>query len=485
MTQFVSDLSPHDGKAMDRDAISKRVRAIRHPAFIGALMVGSLIPFYFLFDQEFVNRWLPPILGAGCLWILFQMRRVGLAQVILTPIAWFLAVCAVYYGVGPLIYIYGNAMSLARLHSFYAVDQQALWRTNLLNVVSIALILFFFSVGMRVTWLRPFKAYGHDRVLSKTAYIFACIGILFTVLTVGLRLYKGDAFLMPGIFFTLARCTHTSLFLSTLLYFRGRRDIRILFLGMTVLVGFFAFTSLMKQNIIEFAMMLFFGIFLAAPSARKLVIAACAVVAVFPALHTITTYARIMIWTQGANRASTADLVRAFSDVEGIDAITQANVGNQGSWQRISSAPVQAFAMDSFDRGQPGSTFGTALWAFVPRLIYPDKPIITQGDVFTTLVKGRAVGGGTGAGYFGEAYWNKGWPGVLLMSVFVGMLLAVFTQFNSNMVLTGNYQYFAVAFMTLASGYRADDWLVAVTFNSIPLMIVLYILTDFITRRVA
>ncbi len=70
-----------------------------------------------------------------------------------------------------------------------------------------------------------------------------------------------------------------------------------------------------------------------------------------------------------------------------------------------------------------------------------------------------------------------------LKSGFNKVLLAGLTQFNSNMDSTGNYQFFPVAFMSLAVGYRVDDWLVAVTFNSIPLMIALYLMIKFISRR--
>jgi len=481
----------------------------RAVALKAALVMGVLIPFYFLPSQHDVNTWSPVLLGSICLCSLFSLRKAGLSQVILSPIAWFLLACSVYYGVGPLLYIYGNEMTINYANTFYYVNEHALWRTNLLNIASIALILFFFSTGMSLDLLRPFKyidtiieraakrvrghwlsrlssrdvAIGSLVTLKRAACFFAAIGVLFTLLTHYLRSALGQDFLMPGIFYTLAKVSLAGLFLYSLLYFRGVREIKWQFLLLTGFVGYFSITSLMKQNILEFMIVLFLGYFLARPSIRKLVIAACVVLVMFPALDILTTYGRVLMWTDHSHQTNISKMIVSASKSGAISRINNTNKGFQRIWARISYASAQAFAMDAYDAGRPGNSFKTALWAFVPRLIYPDKPVITQGEVFTTLVKGAAIGGGTGAGYFGEAYWNLGWFGVLVMSMLVGVLLAALGQFNNNMVLTGMYQFFPVAFMALHIGYRVDDWLVATTFNSVPFMIVLYIMVALISRR--
>jgi len=287
---------------------------------------------------------------------------------------------------------------------------------------------------------------------------------------------------MPGIFFVFAKLLLSGIFLYSLLYFTGLRKVKIPLLLAIGFAGFFAITSLMKQNILELFMVIFFGAFLAGPSAKKLLIAICGVLIILPTLTTLVSYARIMTWTEDSSQTSVAALVTAMSDTDKLSNFKESNENSQGFWGRICYAPAQAFAMDAYDRGKRGETFETALWAFVPRLIYPDKPVITHGEVFTTLVKGAPIGGGSGAGYFGEAYWNMGWFGVFFMSMVVGILLAALTQFNIDMVSTGNYQFYPVAWMAITVGYRVDDWFVATTVNSIPIMIVLYIMIKYISK---
>ena len=450
-----------------------------------SVLLTILIPFYFLLDPPLINALFPMLLAGICLSALFSLRRIALSQVILLPIAWFLLACVTYYGIGPLLYVYGNDVSLASVQFFYYVDDKALWRTNLLNIVSIALMLYFFSLGMGLPLFRPFKRFGDSATLKRCGNVFSFLGVVFTLITYNLRSSLGMDFLMPGIFYTLAKCSYSGLLLYSLLYFSKQREVRIPLFMMAGFVGYFALTSFMKQNILEFIAMLFFGAFLAKPSIRKLLIAACLIIVTLPALNTLTTYGRILVWTQSSTQASAIDLIKAASDSdEIIDNFKEATEGNQGIWKRISQAASQAFAMDAYDNGKPGNSFEPALWAFVPRLIYPDKPVVTQGEAFTTLVRGEPIGGGNGAGFFGEAYWNFGWLGVFLVSIFTGVLLAGLTKFNNNMASTRNYQYFPVAFMALSIGYGIDGWFVSATLNSIPLMIFLYIMIKLITERI-
>ncbi len=478
-------------KQYPENRIVSAEKAFKAESIISSTLKASIlmvvfIPFYFLFDQQFVNTWFPLVLGGICLGVIFSFRRADLSQVVLMPITWFLLACTVYYGVGPLLYVYGNYVSLEMTHEFYYVSDLALWRTNLLNVISIASILFFFSIGMSSSLLKPFKSTGNEDTLKRAAHFFAGIGVIFSLLTYGLRMALGQDFLMPGVFYNLAQCSLASLFLYSLLYARGLREIKVPLLLMTGFVGYMAFASLMKQNILQFVMMLFLGAFVVRPSIRKLTIAACVVLITFPVLSMVTTYGRILLWTDESANTATVSLdrvIKAASDSDAIADIKEAEEGNQGTLRRISCTAAQSFAMDSYDAGTPGHSFNTALWAFVPRLIYPDKPVITLGSIFTELVRGEAIGGGTGAGFFGEAYWNLGWFGVMAMSVYVGMLLAAYTQFNSNMVSTGNYQFIPVALLMMMVGYRVDDWLVATTFNSIPLMIFLYIMVKLVSGR--
>jgi len=72
---------------------------------------------------------------------------------------------------------------------------------------------------------------------------------------------------------------------------------------------------------------------------------------------------------------------------------------------------------------QNGRTLVELVLAFVPRMIWPDKPSVATGQVFNKeLVRGI---GDTyiSPSHLGELYWNFGWPGLTCGMTLIGMLL--------------------------------------------------------------
>jgi len=71
-----------------------------------------------------------------------------------------------------------------------------------------------------------------------------------------------------------------------------------------------------------------------------------------------------------------------------------------------------------------GDTLVGLLVAFIPRLIWPDKPDVAVGQLFNKEFF-RAGDPDTyiSPSHLGELYWNFGWPGILLGMTFIGTLL--------------------------------------------------------------
>lgn len=130
-------------------------------------------------------------------------------------------------------------------------------------------------------------------------------------------------------------------------------------------------------------------------------------------------------------------------------------------WARLTYTNQQAFAIRSYDEGKPGDTIATTLEiAFVPRLLMPEKPILTTGGRFTELVLGRDIRTVTCPTIFTEGYWNAGWPGVIGVALWVGLVLGAFSGFAWWMTASRRYEYFPVLLFGIKMGYRPDDWFV-------------------------
>ena len=122
-------------------------------------------------------------------------------------------------------------------------------------------------------------------------------------------------------------------------------------------------------------------------------------------------------------------------------------------------ANAQAFAMHNYDEGHPGDSAKLALIAWIPRAVWPNKPIIESGVGFHERMTGDS-GPSFGVGFFAEAYWNGGWALVILVSAVVGWLFATLGAQIMNGVRSGNL-------VDSASGIALDQerteirWLVA------------------------
>jgi hypothetical protein len=151
----------------------------------------------------------------------------------------------------------------------------------------------------------------------------------------------------------------------------------------------------------------------------------------------------------------------------------------QGWWTRLSYGSAQAFVMNAYDSGLGGTTLELIPYTFVPRAIYQNKPVMTSGEDFTWLVMGEDSSS-TSAGIFGEAYWNGGWPLVLVVCLFVGLVLALMGRASMRIIESEQYVYVPIAIMGVFVGLRPDDWFVPTYVAMLVQVAALYLLLRFL-----
>ena len=119
-------------------------------ALTGLIALSTCYSLVWLSDDRYaaimVNMFLPVLLLCLLLWTGLQTIRNN-RLMIWTPIPWFFFACATYYGLGPLIYYYGNSASRIHIDQFYRVDDLSLLRINLLDTAGVGLVILGFLVG--------------------------------------------------------------------------------------------------------------------------------------------------------------------------------------------------------------------------------------------------------------------------------------------------------------------------------------------------
>lgn len=407
--------------------------------------------------------------------LIAKLARVDKSGIVFSPVAWLLVAYFVYYGIGALFHVYAGDEAIAISDTFFAISELELSRANILNTVGLAVTLTAFSAfGVFQRRKTRQESFAEPELLF-FGVLFGVIGGCFLMLTTVLRATYGRDFIMPGIFYSLTGFANASIFILTYLHFRKVSSSRLPLIILSLFFGAFAVASLMKQQVIELGIAFFLGRFAARPSIRFVAVTVVAGILTLPVLQAVTTFGRIVTWTEEKTTTSLTEIVGAVSLDEWS---TYSEVAQQRGlteiWRRLSQSPSQVFAMNAYDSGLEGESFSTILWILVPRIFFPEKPIITQGEEFTTLVLGDNLAGGTGPGFFGEGYWNFGWAGVIFVAVVLGMLLSIFNQLNLYWVETKQFVYAPIIFMALKFGYRPDDWFVATTFSSVVIMTCFY-----------
>lgn len=96
--------------------------------------------------------------------------------------------------------------------------------------------------------------------------------------------------------------------------------------------------------------------------------------------------------------------------------------------QRFTVAPFEAHFIGLYDTGSPGESFKTFFAALVPRVLWPDKPIIAPGREFDLVFRGFELESSLAIGFIAESYWNMGWLGVVLISAMIGAEIGWLTR---------------------------------------------------------
>jgi hypothetical protein len=452
------------------------------PVLAVSACAGALSILYVVFDAVgassiyvTLNMLGPSAVVVVCILAAYLLVRKGVFAP-WSPVTWFFVACAAYYGLGPLAYHFATPESVAYMDTFHAVDEYALLRTNLLNVAGIGSVSLGILVGMALRrGQQPVRRTAHDTVMLRRAtFVFLAVGgtvKYFFSLPYALGLLSWT---LPGSIQHLSALLGGAIVLLFVLVHRGETRFRwILYplIASELTTGLMTFS---KQEVLWTLLTIFLGQYLCQLSFRKFVVSVAGLILLYALiLSPFVSFARMAVGVLGTDDPKElASSLREFRDV-GREQVAEVLPNVQGWWTRLAYSNAQAYVMEEYDIGIKGKTFGLAPYSFVPRVLYPDKPIMTSGKDFTALVTGEDSYH-TGSGIFGEAYWNGGWWAVFAAGVYVGLVFAVFAAFSMRTMAAGQYIYTPVVMAGIVMGFRPDDWFVPTYVGSLVEIFVLY-----------
>jgi hypothetical protein len=131
------------------------------------------------------------------------------------------------------------------------------------------------------------------------------------------------------------------------------------------------------------------------------------------------------------------------------------------SWARLNYLPVQKAAMDLYDDGLGGNDWELIAWLFIPRTLYPDKPIITSaGPILYEKMTGQ-IGSSVAPGILIDGYYNSGLLGVVVISILLGLSLSFYTAVGRGVVEGGSDLIYPLVAFGIYRGLRIDGTILA------------------------
>jgi hypothetical protein len=398
-----------------------------------------------------------------------------------SPVGPLSAAIMLYFGVGGLVPVIADSATNDYIHQMYNFTD-----AELLVVHGICALGIFVLAG--TGWLR-LRGEGSGRIVVtrdidpdrfRRAVLVLYITGMFVTLTLSLPNVLGLVkWTAPSAIVQLGRLASFALLLIGFGLARGllpRPTYLPLFLvTVAVLVGG-GVLALNKTEIFLQAVAAIGGFILANPSRRFIGIVVGIGVALFVIMTPLILIARVVALVE---EQSLSGRIEAAKETIALgDRLFEAEDAPNPVLARIQYVNAIAWGRNEYVAGRAGTSLtSNALWIFVPRSIWPDKPVMSNvGREVTNLTVSYESTSNTGLTGFGEAYWNAGYAGLVFASALLGLMLSQLTVMSfralTTMDIAGIIWVWNGAYLAL----RIDGYIMIEQIGQLPILIVTYFL---------
>ena len=373
--------------------------------------------------------------------------------------------CAVYYGFGPLLFVIGPVDAADYARSWYPLNAtESIWLTGL-NFIGLGL------TGLVYVYARfPLLVKIADRAARRWASV-SPVRVLLAFLLIGL--VAKYLFVVPfelGLTKSVPSAVasdSSQLLVVAILVGWIYKDVGPQWIGALVnlllltevTIGILLFN---KTEVLIGIMAAGLGSFFSQRRFRDLLLTALVGFLIYVLIGPLVDFGRNELTYQGGGQPAPASLSQRYDIAVTYFAGSESHRRQQeilgAWWARLNYLPPQQAAVDLYDEGRGSDDLSRALWIFVPRLLFPGKPTMSDAGVnLTEKVTGRR-NSSTGIGVFVDGYYMLGWFGVLLASITYGVSLRAYSAIARSVVARRAFVMYPLAFIGIFAGLRSDGW---------------------------
>ena len=150
--------------------------------------------------------------------------------------------------------------------------------------------------------------------------------------------------------------------------------------------------------------------------------------------------------------------------------------GTDESLVRLSYVNVAAFVVSQYNSRMPDNSIENAAIALIPRVIWPNKPIITQrsSELYYSLT--GSEGSAVSASVFPDIYWNLGWGGIVLISPIFGLVMMLLSRLSYGIVAMRDWIMMPFVLVCFKLGVSVDGSIVVSILAPAVMAIAIYLI---------
>lgn len=409
-----------------------------------------------------------------------------------TPLVWNRVAFIFYFGVGSLVPGFVNDQTLSLIEGFYYFFPEDVAKYNLIN--ALFALVFLVTSGFVVSGAQRMLDRS-DAKLEPSAFDRRVLGLI--LIGFGLAVYFGLAFdSMLGVqgatssvlISQLANCAHVGIFLLGSWALANRSPWIYFAQGVTLLLFVTGMITLAKYEAILPVIMLGLAYVYERRSLKTAAIVGASIYLVFSAISGPTSYARLEAGSSdagggGFGSATVGERVRILLSYGSRDASSDEEEYQTG-WARLSYVNAGTFAINQYDNGLSGNSFEYLPLVWLPRMIYPSKPNLTdKAREFNVAVSGSDTSSST-PGIPSEGYWNYGWIGVIGVAIVMAAILALWSLYTILALQSGAWYLLLVILLGMRVGTRVDGMVVTDIVGPVGYAVLGHIGLTFINRLI-
>jgi len=444
-------------------------------------------------DMMIVGNILGPIvLSMSVAWGAYRILRNSI-RCLWVPLFWYRVSMFTYYGLGSLVPLFVNAETRETIMDFYSFFPRDMLKLNIVIVVFHLIVLVGARMILGGLSSRATAQRARARMVKLISpanfgvgvcgAVFLIIGAaanVVIILPATLGWYSSSAF---GPLYNLALASLLGYFLLTYWALNNKKlwvlGVVFFFAALETVLGLLQMTKFIS---LFPTVMIGLAFIYHRPTLVRLTSFGVILFTTFIFMTPLISYARNVNATYYQSAASPAEVLQIYSSYNGRDIDTDPYANVQGGWARLSYVNAGTFAVNQYDANLPGDSYRYAVIVWIPRIIYPNKPNITDvSREFTYAVNGN-YDSSSSAGLPAEGYYNLGWAGTILAGLIVCLAVTFWSIYSYTALKRDAWHLFFVVLMGMRMGTRMDGALVADIIGPIGICLISHVILEFLNR---